>query len=313
MLTALSGKTVLLTGGTGFIGGHLLKRLLLIPDIKLVVVSRKGAIPLPHTNVIQISCPLDQLTRQTWITSGIKRIETVFHLGAYTPKNAIQANDIDGIFNANILGTRALLDSLPHPPEKIIFSSTLDVYASPAPDPIITEASPLDPPSLYGASKLFCEHLLKTYGRNNCSTYTILRYGHIYGPGEMAYAKLIPQTIKTLLKNESPVIYGNGSATRDFMFVGDAVEATLRAAITRQLTPEPINIVSGNAKPVREFVDTLAKLTGFTGVITYDTEKPGGHSLKFDNSRMRSVLGSWELVPLEEGLQAEIGYLRELP
>jgi nucleoside-diphosphate-sugar epimerase len=202
---------------------------------------------------------------------------------------------------------------MPAIPERILFASTLDVYAPPPDNDTLTEASPLHPASLYGASKMFCEHLVEAYARQYDCGYAILRYGHVYGPGEGAYAKIIPQVIRSLLRNQSPVVYGDGSVKRDFLFVGDAVEATIRAATKGHKTiVEAVNIVSGESKTIREYVDTLVKLVGYVGEIKYLLEKPAGRSLKFGNDRMFDILGRWDLFPLEEGLLQEINYFKEL-
>jgi nucleoside-diphosphate-sugar epimerase len=137
-----------------------------------------------------------------------------------------------------------------------------------------------------------------------------LRYGHIYGAGEGAYAKLIPQVIKTLLRHESPVIYGDGSVQRDFMFVGDAIEATVRSATSAYHKIEALNVVSGQSKSIREFVEILSGIVGFSGGIRYLLDKHGGYSLKFSNNRMFDILGRWELFPLNEGLRHEVNYFR---
>jgi nucleoside-diphosphate-sugar epimerase len=309
-MKSLSGKTILLTGATGFIGSHLATRLKQIPDIKLVLLSRKS-VSETNQNVVIVSCPLDELTRQTWLNQGIEKIEIVFHLGAFTPKRSSEGDLVEPVYRDNLNGTRALLESLPAVPERIVFASTLDVYAPPPDNYILTELSPIGPPSLYGASKLFCEHLVKAYARQcNCG-YAILRYGHIYGPGEEAYAKIIPQAIKSLLRNESPVIYGDGSVKRDFLFVGDAVEATIRAAAGKHRSTEAVNIVSGDSKTIREYVVMLVGLIGYRGEIKYLLDKPAGRSLKFSNDRMFDVLGRWGLCPLEEGMRQEISYFEK--
>ena len=310
-MNSLSGKTIFLTGATGFIGSHLATRLKRVAGIKLVLLARKPA-PINDPSITSITSALEQLTRQTWADQRIDRVDIIFHLGALTPKCPSEGDNADAVYRDNLIGTRALLESLPNTPEKIVFSSTLDVYAPPVEAGILTEESLIDPPSLYGASKYFCEHLIKAYSRRHDCGYAILRYGHIYGAGEGAYTKLIPQAIKTLLKNESPVLYGDGSVQRDFMFVGDAVEATIRAGTSAHQKIEAINVVSGQSRPVREFVEMLSVIVGFSGGITYLLDKKGGHSLKFSNNRMFDMLGRWELFPLEEGLRREVSYFRTL-
>lgn len=310
-MSPLAGKTILLTGGTGFIGRHLASRIEQIAGARLVLLSR-------HTEsntdqrVTRIARSLEQLERRTWLDHGINHVDIVFHLGAFAPKKAGEGDAMDAVFDANVAGTRALLDSLSNVPERIIFASTVDVYGPLEDGDSLTESSPLAPSTLYGASKLFGEHMIRVFARQSGCGYAVLRYGHLYGPGEGAYAKFIPQVIKTMLGNQSPTLYGDGSARRDFMFVGDAVEATLRAANSPRREIDAVNVVSGQSRSIRELAGILSRLVGFPGDIKYLPERPGGASLDFENARMLDVLGQWEFCPLEEGLQQEIDYFRSL-
>jgi UDP-glucose 4-epimerase len=116
------------------------------------------------------------------------------------------------------------------------------------------------------------------YAHNHGCHYAILRYGHIFGPGEEAYEKLIPRTIRQLMQGEPPVLYGDGSAERDFLYMDDAVEATLQAAIFNVRELDPVNIVRGESSPVFKIVEMLTAITKFQGNIRYMTDKLGGTS-----------------------------------
>jgi len=304
-------QTVLVTGATGFIGRHLLQRLRGSQDARIVVLVRRPD-DAPAPGIMQVVCALDQVKRHTWNDHGINRIDTVFHLAAYTPKSPDRANDVEAICRDNIDGTRALLESLPSAPERFVFASTLDVYAPPGDGEIIDERSRLGPSGLYGASKLFCEQLVRAVALQQGFRAIVLRYGHIFGPGEEGYRKLIPQMIRTLLAGERPKLYGNGGAERDYLYVSDAVEATVRAAATDAAGQQPINIVRGQSRPIREIAGSLARLTGFTEQSEFQRNLPDGLSLRFDASRMRSVLGEWPLMSLEDGLAREVSYFRSL-
>lgn len=275
---------------------------------KVVIVSRSGLEERKNEKVINV--PHEALSKEVWDEHGIGKIDIVIHLAAFTPKNHSQANDIEGIYQGNLCATRRLFDELPSPPEKIIFASTLDVYAPGDDERPINENSPLGPTGLYGASKLFCEQLTKTYASRFECPLAILRYGHIYGPGEGAYAKLIPHTIRTLLKNEAPVIFGDGSQLRDFLYVEDAVEATIRAAgLDESVT---LNIVSGISRPIRQFVEEMMEVAGFDGEIQYREEAAKGRSLQFDASELIKALGNRELTSFRDGVRREIEYFREM-
>ena len=310
-LSSFTGKTLLVTGATGFIGRALARRLQEHLDTTLVLLSRKPRREVADS-AVWVDAPLDQLSRETWRTSGVERIDVVFHLAAFTPKSGAAADSVEEVYRDNLLGTRSLLESLPSPPERIVFASTLDVYAPLPEGGVLTESSPLAPANLYAASKLFCEQLIRAYAQAHGCRSTILRYGHIFGPGEEAYQKLIPQTIRQLLQGEAPVLYGDGSAERDFLYVDDAVEATLRAAVLKEQLPGPINIVRGSSRPIRDIVEMLVDIAGFSGNIRFLADRPSGQSLRFDNRGMRESLGVWPYVSLEDGLRREVDYFKGL-
>ena len=307
-MNLLSGKTVLVTGATGFIGSHLLKRLQKVSNVKLIALSRNSIVN-EDENIKWVCSSLDLLTTDFWEKAGVDNIDIVFHLGAFTPKLGADSNLVDKIYRDNLKGTRSLLDSLPVVPVRIVFASTLDVYSLTG-NISINEDSPLGAESLYGASKLFCEKLVKVYANMYETNYSILRYGHIFGPGEEAYRKLIPEMIRKLINNEAPVLFGKGSAERDFLYVEDAVEATLRAAISNIREVGPVNIVRGESITISEIANMLIGITGFSEKSIYLKDKPNGYSLRFDNRLMHELLGQWSFVPLYEGLIREVGHFR---
>ena len=307
-MTVLAGKHVLLTGAYGFIGQALLARLQEETGTRLIVLSRSPRAPAMD-GITHVAAPLQQLTRQIWDHAGIRRIDLVLHLGAFTPKTGAEADQWEPVFRDNLEGTRRLLESLPSVPERIVFASTLDVYAPTADGESLDESSPTDPQGLYGASKLFCEHLVRAYARRTACGYAILRYGHIFGPGEERYGKLIPSSIRAIMRGEPPTVYGDGSALRDLLYVSDAVEATMRAATSADVALGPVNIVRGASVPIREVVETLVQVMDFRQGINF-VEGPPGRSLRFSNQKMKDAIGEWPLVSLEDGLRREVAYFK---
>lgn len=306
----LENKTVLVTGASGFIGTHLVKKLSTIAGIRLILISRKKQTSInPAEKWLKGS--LNELTTDYWLQHNITEIDVVFHLGAFIPKNNYEANNLDEIFSDNLTGTRALLEGLPETVARIIFASTIDVYSVNEFGDILTETSPLEPSGLYGASKLFCESLVSIWAKKHDCNYAILRYGHVFGPGEDAYNKLIPLAIRQILDGKSPNVYGTGSAERDFIYVDDAVETTIRAANAGR-NIGPVNIVRGESSSIRYIVETLIKICESTVSIHYLEEKPDGYSLRFDNTMMQDTLGNWPLVSLADGLVEEVLVTRSL-
>lgn len=309
-MNQLENKIILVTGANGFIGLHLVARLSKIVGVTLLLLSRQEQ-KSTQKNMVWLKGDLAQLSSEYWQSHNINHIDYVFHLGAFTPKISAKANQINEIVDDNILGTRTLLQSLPNKPNKLVFSSTLDVYGLPENGEVLTERSKIAPNNLYGASKLFCESLLSVWAKDCDCDYAILRYGHIYGSGEEQYGKLIPVVIRNLLNNENPIVYGDGSALRDYLYVGDAVEATIRSALIKD-NIEAVNIVRGKSVTLKEVVQLLISLVGNDSQINFVCDKPNGSSLRFDNSLMTKLLGNWSMTSLEEGLAVEVEAFRRI-
>ena len=305
----LEGKAILVTGATGFIGSHLVARLSEISGVHLLLLSRQPR-HSEQPNAVWIKSALGQLTPGFWRDHSISHIDYVFHLGGYVPKSSADANNAVKAIEDNILGTNALLESLPRSLGTFVFTSTLDVYAQKEDSDVITEHSKVSPKTLYGASKFFCESIVSAWARCHNCHYVILRYGHIYGPGEEKYEKLIPAIIRNLSQDIEPLIYGDGSVLRDYFYVDDAVEATLRSALVRE-NIDPLNVVSGQALSINEIAQLLISLTGSKQRIKYRPDKQNYCSILFDNTKMKELLGIWPVVPLETGLASEIKAFRK--
>ena len=307
----LNGKTVLVTGATGFIGAHLVERLSGNKAIKLIVLSRRPYDTKGLGNISTVTASLDELSRGAWRQAGISTIDVVFHLAAHTPKSSSDSDNPNLIHRDNVVGTHALLESLPLPPQRIVFASTLDVYGATPNMGSIDETTPVNPAALYGASKYYGECLVQTYARKTGCGYAVLRFGHIFGPGEEAYNKLVTLAIRNVLVGKSPIVFGTGSAERDLLYVDDAVEAVIRAASLPSREVGPVNIVRGTSMPIRRIVELILKLADSGQTIDFLVDKPDGYSLRFDNRLMRELLGTWEYVSYEEGLKQEIASYRE--
>jgi len=288
-------SAVLVTGAGGFIGRRLVARLRAQSEYVVLALGRAAG---DH----ELRASLEELTPQFWRHRGIDAIDTVFHFAAYTPKNQGQAGDAKAIVTSNVDGTLALLESLPKAPSRVIFASAIDVYER-APERIIDESSPIGPASLYGASKVFGESLVRNFALRAGCRYSILRIGHIYGPGEERYEKVIPNLVRAMRRGAVPELSGDGSTLRDFLYVDDAVNA-ITAAASGSRTDDVINIVRGESISIREVAQRIAALAGYRGEFLY--AGANAVSLRFDNARMRRTLGIERFTPLDEGLAREI-------
>ena len=304
----MKGRTVLVTGANGFIGRALTSRLAGEGAI-VYALSRRGS-DHAAAGVVPVATPLEELTADHWRRLGVGAFDSVFHLAAFTPKSRQDADDIDANFVSNLAGTRALLRSFDARPRRMVFTSTIDVYAPMPPDGVLNESSPVLASSVYAGSKICGERLALAWGAQSHVDTAILRYGHVYGPGEDAYQKLIPHTIRTVLAGQSPVIFGDGSAERDCVYVDDVVEATVRCALVERVPSHAVNIVSGVSHPVVEIVQRVIDATGASVTIDRRPALAADRSFRFDNRAMRDAFGGWPLVRLEEGLRAEVAHVR---
>jgi UDP-glucose 4-epimerase len=302
---------VLVTGGAGFIGSHLVDRLVqeghevIIVD-NLVTGKRRN---------INRAARFYKLDIQSWRLERVFRNErpnVVMHLAAQMD---VRKSVEDPMFDAqvNILGTlNVLQQAVRHGVRKVVFSSSggaiygeQEIY--PAPESHVTR--PLSP---YGLSKLCGEQYLSYYQRSSGLQVVSLRYANVYGPRQdpEGEAGVVAIFIQKMLNNEQAVINGNGRQTRDFVFVEDVVEANL--AVMGQETQGTYNVGTGVETSVNDLFRILIQHTGSTCKEVHGPAKKGEQARSvIDNTRMRHEL-SWEpKADLSEGLKKTVEYFRE--
>lgn len=293
---------ILLTGASGFIGTHLHQALITSHGKDRVLAYTS----IPLTERLHLLHRGYSGDSNQFADAGFPNIETIIHAGAYTPKRASDANDVEKA-NSNLRTTRFLLDGQLPNLRRIIYLSTVDVYGQ---DEVTSEASPLAPATLYGKSKLESERLVEEWAVARDLDFAVLRVGHIYGPGEEAYHKIIPATFHRILGGEPVTLFGAGTEMRSFLYIHDLTAAICNALrLAGRLAP--INLVGGHRISIRELVEKIISLSG-QQVVTKNvpvTDTP--RSIVFDNSRVRQLLLNRE-TPLLEGLKVEWAHMRRL-
>lgn len=294
---------ILLTGASGFIGKHLLKGLIekFGRDRILALTSK----PLPdcpyllHNNYVFSP---DMFTENSYSES----IETVIHAGAFIPKSSRERDDWK-LCTQNISNTQCLLDARLPRLNRIIHLSSVDLYAK---ADIISENTAVEPGSLYGQSKWYTEKMLGAWALANGKISQILRLGHVYGPGEEAYQKIIPVTMKNIIAGNPVEIWGDGNELRAFIYIDDVVAAIIETLSFKQ-SVEPLNLVSGNSISIKNLVNKIITISGKKVNVQTKPAASKTRDLVFDNSKIKMYTGLTE-TPLELGLRKEWEYMQTL-
>jgi UDP-glucose 4-epimerase len=302
---------VLVTGGAGFIGSHLVDRLVQ-EGHEVVVVDNLSTGKRRNLNRAARFFKLDI---QSWRLERVFRNERpniVMHLAA---QMNVRKSVEDPVFDAqvNVLGTlNVLQQAIKHGVRKVVFSSSggaiygeQEIY--PAPESHITR--PLSP---YGISKLCGEQYLSYYQRVSGLQVVSLRYANVYGPRQDpdGEAGVVAIFIQKLLNNEQAIVNGNGRQTRDFVYVEDIVEANL--AVMGQETQGTYNVGTGEETSINDLLRIIVNRTNSTCKEVHGPAKTGEQVRSvIDSCKLRQEL-SWEpRTELSEGLKRTVDYFRE--
>jgi UDP-glucose 4-epimerase len=301
---------VLVTGGAGFIGSHLVDRLVLeghetVVADNLVTGKRRN---------INRAARFYKVDIQSWRLERVFRNErpnVVMHLAAQMD---VRKSVEDPMYDAqvNVLGTlNVLQQAVEHGVRKVVFSSSGGaIYGEqetyPAPETHVTK-----PMSPYGLSKLCGEQYLSYYQRVSGLQVVSLRYANVYGPRQdpEGEAGVVAIFIQKMLNNEQAVINGNGRQTRDFVFVEDVVEANL--AMMGQESQGTYNVGTGVETSINDLFRILVQHTGSACKEIHGPAKKGEQARSvIDNSKLRHEM-SWEpKADLSEGLKKTVEYFR---
>lgn len=330
------GKVVCVTGGAGFIGGHIVDALLALGSSVTVLDDLSNSSLAHLSSLIDLEPErvhfihgsiLDDaaLDEAVSLQGGAK---VVFHLAALgsVPRSVKYP---ERTFEVNAVGTlRALEASLEAGVQRLVYASSSSVYGDGARQPKDEGMLPA-PSSPYGAAKLAGESLCATWSRTYGLSTAALRYFNVFGPRQRhdsAYAAVIPLVIRRLLAGERPAIFGDGTQTRDFTFVGNTVLGTLLAGAShRPLAGDAFNIATGARTSLLELTERLAGLVlepgseGTTPGVRPDFKpefkpaRPGEvlHS-QANTARARDQLGYEPMTSLEDGLAQTVAWYREV-
>jgi len=302
---------ILVTGGAGFIGSHLVDRLVQ-EGHEVVVVDNLWTGKRRNLNREARFYKLDIQSSRLERVFNRERPLLVMHLAAQVD---VRRSVEDPIFDAqvNVLGTLNLLEqAVKYGTRKVIFASSggaiygeQDVFPAP-------ESHPIRPLSPYGISKLNAEQYLAYYQRVSGIQYVILRYSNVYGPRQDPEGEAGVVAIFTgkMLAGEQPIINGNGRQTRDFVFVDDVVEANL--AVMGKEVQGVYNVGTAEETSINDLFRLLVELTNANCKELHGPAKKGEQARSVvDIARLRQELGWEPKVPLREGLARTVEFFRE--
>jgi UDP-glucuronate 4-epimerase len=292
------------TGAAGFIGSHLADAVLGAGHDLVAVdaftdsydprLKEENAASFDVVRADLADAPLEGL---------LAGADGVFHLAGQPGVRASWGRDFELYVRRNVLATQRLLEAAATAGARVVFASSSSVYGDAERYPTPEDASPL-PISPYGITKLACEHLARAYAKSSGVDVVTLRYFTVYGPRQrpdMAFTKLL----LALAGGEPFVLYGDGTQSRGFTYVGDAVEATV-LAMERGAPGGVYNVGGGGEATMLEAIAIAERVSGLELDVRFEPAAAGDvRRTAADVSRIRAELGWAPRVSLEDGLTAQ--------
>jgi nucleoside-diphosphate-sugar epimerase len=307
----MRSSTVLVTGGAGFIGSHLVDELVeaghsvrVLDD--LFTGSPDNVNPAAELTVASVSDP-------NAVRVAVDSCDTVFHIAAHRAVQRSVENPLATDL-ANVHGTLTLLAAAHEAGVgRVVSASSSSVYggADKVPTP---ETEPLVPRSPYAVSKMAGEHYCRVYTELFGLETVSLRYFNVYGPRQRPdspYAAVIPLFIDALRKHEAPIVHGDGRQSRDFTFIADTIRATLAAAAApaERCAGHVYNVAPGESHDLLELLDILGRLLDVEPKPEHTAVRAGDVSRTMaDPSAARRDLGFSCEVGFEEGLRRTVDW-----
>lgn len=304
---------IIVTGGSGFLGNHMIDAL------------KENGHSIKNIDLIQSSKPNDEnletivadIRDKDKMVDLIKDADVVFHFAGLIEAGESVKNP-QKFIDYNISGTLSVLEAMRiNNIKTIIFSSSAAIYGEPKNIPI-KEDDPAMPINPYGMTKLAMEGLISSYVESHGFTGVALRYFNLYGPGEnhQPETHAIPNFIKQVYQGEDIKIFGNGQHQRDYIHIGDIVDAHLKAldfAINNPGKYHYINLSTEKPSTTQEIAETIAAAMGKQASITNLPDRPGDPMVLYASAQKAKELLNWQAnVSLDEGIKETVNYFVSL-
>ena len=305
---------VVITGGAGFIGANLCRRLATTPGVSEVValddLSSGDAANLDGTGARLV---IGDLGAPDVLDEVLPGAHAVVHLGA-RPSVPRSIADPRASHLANATGTLEVLEGVRrHDVPQVVVASSSSVYGDnpqlPKHEDLLT--SPVSP---YAVSKLAAEGYASAYARCFGIGALTLRFFNVFGPLQPAghaYAAVVPAFVAAALAGEAVTVHGDGRQTRDFTYVGTVCDVLATAVVDQVVHERPVNLAFGSRSSLLDVLDLLEELLGHPVERRHVDPRPGDvRDSQADQRRLRGLFGSVEPVPLREGLHRTVEWFR---
>ncbi len=252
---------VLVTGGAGFIGSNLANAL--VERKKDVAVLDDLSLGTPQNLGDSVELFHGSVTDREVVEEAVDGCDRVFHLAAKSSVTMIQDDPVMGE-EINVAGFLRVLEAAKRSGvPRVVYASTSSIYS--AIEPPHREDASIVPRTLYEQNFLAREHIGSIYSSSHGVETVGMRFFSVYGPREWhkgRYANLVSQFIWSMVKGERPVIYGDGTQTRDFTYVGDVCEALILASKAAGVSGEVFNVCTGRSQSLNELVEIINQVLG---------------------------------------------------
>jgi len=308
-LNGLKGKKILVTGGAGFIGSHIVDALSGENQVTVLDNLYAGHVENLEKSINRIKFVKDDILNQEVLDKLVGDAEYVFHLAANVG-NLKSIEDPCFDMDVNIRGTLNVVEACRkagwrNSAKRLICTSSAAVYGDAKYIPI-DEKHPLNPESPYAVSKLAEEKYCFAYQKVHGVPATALRYFNVYGPrqGGSAYANVISIFTSKIKEGKPLTIYGDGKQTRDFVFVEDVVQANILAATQPGAVGEYFNVGTGKQYTINQLIDLFNHVTGQDFQVNFAAFRPG--EIVYSRATIKKaqkILGYKPETELEAGLR----------